>query len=387
MKRRTINSTLGMAIVLSLAMGARAEVSLAAPTFRVDCSSGQTLGQALAVAKPGSTIELSGVCNERVTIAQDGITLDGGGSAVVDGGGIPPFDIDLNATVTVDGARNVTLRGLKVQNGPAEGVLGMRSASFVIENVQIQGHFRGVLLSASTAELAGVTVIGGFAGVQAFAGSRLLLTGEVDISMTQAEGFSLLGATAELRGGFLSLHDNFGMFSLTIVADSNLTVFGFEATGEGGISVTSNQGAGILIANGALEIGGLTDSTPVIESSGNAGPGIVLTAGGKLLNAFGWARVVAMNNPVGIDASVGSVIFVNGGLEVSANFVAGLSASGADLSLSPGINPVSITGNGSDGVSDVVLSFGTHSTINADVTIGSPLICDGTVLSQGAITC
>lgn len=381
---KTLTCVVALTTVLS-GCGARA----AAETTRtVNCDQpGRALAHIIETARPGDTIEISGTCNERIRITEGPLTIDGGGVAVLDGASVPPADTEFNGLITVDGAQGVTIRGLSLQNGPGEGVLGLRGAGFVLEDVLIQGHFRGVLLSESSAELAGVTIIGGRVGVQAAAGSSVIITGSVDISLTQDEAFSLLGASAELRGGFLNVHDNLGMFNVIVVAGSTLSILGFETSGDGQISVASNQGPGIVLANGELEIGGVTPSTPVVETSGNAGPGIVLTAGGKILNAAGWGRIVAMNNPVGIDASTGSVIWVNGGLEVSGNFVAGLSASDSAVSLSPGINPVSITGNGPGGASDVVLSFGARSTINTGVTIGSALSCDATVLSQGAITC
>jgi len=62
-----------------------------------------------------------------VTITTDGITLDGQGSAVVDGGGGSP--VEFTGVVTVNGARNVTIKGLTVQRGPGEGILGRRGAA------------------------------------------------------------------------------------------------------------------------------------------------------------------------------------------------------------------------------------------------------------------
>ena len=54
---------------------------------KVKCDNGQTLTEALRKAKPGDTLQVTGTCQERVTITTDRLTLDGGGSAVLDGGG------------------------------------------------------------------------------------------------------------------------------------------------------------------------------------------------------------------------------------------------------------------------------------------------------------
>jgi hypothetical protein len=53
----------------------------------VKCDKGQMLTEALRKAKPGDTLQVTGTCHERMTITTDRLTLDGGGSAVLDGGG------------------------------------------------------------------------------------------------------------------------------------------------------------------------------------------------------------------------------------------------------------------------------------------------------------
>lgn len=45
-------------------------------------------------------------------------------------------------------------------------------------------------------------------------------------------------------------------------------------------------------------------------------------------------------------------------------------------------NPSSVSGNGVD----VTASFGAHLTI-AGAELGSPLVCDSSVLSRGSVTC
>ena len=54
---------------------------------KVKCDKGQTLTEALKKAKPGDTLQVTGTCHERVIITTDRLTLDGDGSAVLDGGG------------------------------------------------------------------------------------------------------------------------------------------------------------------------------------------------------------------------------------------------------------------------------------------------------------
>ena len=76
---------------------------------KVKCDKGQTLTEALRKAKPGDTLQVTGTCHERVTITTDRLTLDGGGSAVLDGGGGGPTEFE--GVVTIDGVQGVTLTG------------------------------------------------------------------------------------------------------------------------------------------------------------------------------------------------------------------------------------------------------------------------------------
>jgi nitrous oxidase accessory protein NosD len=64
---------------------------------QVNCDHGESLAIALEKATPGETIQVSGTCQEAVTIITDRITLDGGGSAIIDGRGAE--------VVTADGVR------------------------------------------------------------------------------------------------------------------------------------------------------------------------------------------------------------------------------------------------------------------------------------------
>ena len=125
---------------------------------KVKCDKGQTLTEALRKAKPGDTLQVTGTCHERVTITTDRLTLDGGGSAVLDGGGGGPTEFE--GVVTIDGAQGVTLTGFTVQNGPGEGVLGIRGAAFAVHNTTVQGNAgTGIAISGgSTADLADCSV-------------------------------------------------------------------------------------------------------------------------------------------------------------------------------------------------------------------------------------
>src|SRR4029450_14153630 len=82
-ERRTHMSTRRwlLAIVVLLL----ASTPLLAENHQVNCDHGEKLAKALKEVKPGETIQVSGTCQEAVTIITDRITLDGGGSATSDG--------------------------------------------------------------------------------------------------------------------------------------------------------------------------------------------------------------------------------------------------------------------------------------------------------------
>src|SRR5688572_19961520 len=81
-----------------------AGLAVAAPkTINVDCGSRDTISETLEKADPGDTLRISGVCNEKVTIRTDGITLLGAGGAVIQGGAVAQ-GVELDGLVTIDGA-------------------------------------------------------------------------------------------------------------------------------------------------------------------------------------------------------------------------------------------------------------------------------------------
>ena len=70
-----------LVVIMAVASPAMAE------TLTVDCTRGETLSKAVERAKPGDTIQVTGTCKETVVITTDRLTLDGQGSAILDGGG------------------------------------------------------------------------------------------------------------------------------------------------------------------------------------------------------------------------------------------------------------------------------------------------------------
>jgi hypothetical protein len=124
---------------------------------------------------------------------------------------------------------------------------------------------------------------------------------------------------------------------------------------------------------------------PTIRSSGWSsapGVGLLAVAGSNIASPYGTATVVLEHNGVGARLESGASAVRIAGLSVHDNAV-GVAADDASLQLraAPGL-PASIANNGVN----VQLSFGSRSTID-HIAVGTPLVCDGTVLSRGTARC
>ncbi len=124
-------------------------------TILVNCDKKETLAAAISAAVEGDAINVSGTCNERVTIDLDNLTLDGGGTAVIDGtgvGGPAPLLLIL--------ASNITVRGITVENSPGHDIAIRSSGSATIQGTIVQNNARhGIAVGRS-----GFAVIGGKTG-------------------------------------------------------------------------------------------------------------------------------------------------------------------------------------------------------------------------------
>ena len=148
------------------------------------------------------------MCQERVVVTKDGITLDGGGSAVIDGSGVA------SAVLLVKGRQNVTIKGLTLQNG----LIGLHidgGAAVELESITAQNNLRasnrsngndgsGVVVSrGSTARFRGGSISGnqGRAGLIVTSGSTVVATG-LTVENNAFQGIGVY------RNSFLELDDS-----------------------------------------------------------------------------------------------------------------------------------------------------------------------------------
>ena len=234
-------------------------------THTVDCASG-TIAAAMSQAQPGDTITITGTCNEAVVVDKDGITLDGEGSAVIDGSGADA------AAVLIKGHQNVVIKGLTVQNG-LNGIKIVESAAAWLEDVTVQssrdkaGHDsrHGILVaSSSSVVMTGTIVANNNAGngVLVLTSSSAYVFGNFVI-----EGDRLPRASLQANGN--------GADGIQIHTSSSL----FVASGDSvptTLQANNNGGSGILLVDGAsAQFGGGAD----VEASGNEYSGLDVVRG------------------------------------------------------------------------------------------------------------
>jgi len=348
----------------------------------VDCDSGDKLADALAKAEPGATLRIQGTCTERVTIATDRITLQGDGTAVLDGGVVPGGSF--SGVVRIE-ARGVVLNGLTIQNGP-NGVIGQSGATFAVRNSKINDN-RGTGIAVgdgSTAEVSDCTIRNNTLGMDAYNRSVVVFKGDVVLTQNKGTGIeSNGGSSLEVRGGNLQASENGG--SGILVSGSQLNLFGFAESLGSSIVVNGNGGGGLIIAEGQVLVVGTAfpPGSFQITASNNKMSGIWLAFKASVAAPFGTLKLVVEKNDVGLNFGAASGAVIVGGLNVRNNGVGLAAEDGATLTLvSIPPNPSVIRDNKT---TDVDLRFGTRSTI-AGVDIGT-MKCDGTVLSRGSTVC
>ena len=187
-------------IVIATLMVALSQ-SATAQSIQVNCGAGDTLAQALGTAQPGMVIQVAGTCQERVTVTTDRVTIDGQGSAIIDGGGEFPIEPALAGVITIDGASGVRIMGLTVQNGP-DGILILRGASATLTDVTSQNNAdEGLQVTRGSTATFGGTIISqnnGDDGISVLFTSSLLIAGGSTVSSLNngGDGISIFSSSS-----------------------------------------------------------------------------------------------------------------------------------------------------------------------------------------------
>ena len=346
-------------------------------------------------------IQFTGVCGP-VVINTDGITLQGVGNAVIDGGGLAD-------AVTIAGASRVSLESLEVRNG-INGLVAVNGAHFSLTTVNV--HENAVFgISIQTGSSAVLTNVAssqnGLHGLDVQTGSAATVMGSLTVSGNSVFGINVNGSSFTLSDAIVTASGN----ALGIQIATNANAFINDSSSV--INTTNNFAVGLTVVSGAhlVSFGGTINSSgnPVAGVSVNSKAGLDLDAASQLntsnngeglllqddsvmtvfntpqfSGAQGFSTINAHDNTLsGVRVLTGSTLTLVNQARVigNQNGTFGLVAdNGAGLTL---VNST-LTGNAT---SDIQLIFGTRADVRT-TTVGT-YTCDATVLVRGAsgITC
>jgi Right handed beta helix region len=366
----------------------------------VDCAH-KSLADAITHAGANDTIRFTGTCDGPIVIKKSGLTLQGVGTAVIDGGG--------SDAVTVAGASRATLAGIEIRNG-SNGILAVNGAHLQLTNLNV--HDNGVngisLQTASSAAIANVTTThNGLHGLDVETGSSAAVTGVLTASFNRVFGLNVNGSAITFSEATVAASSN--ALGIQIATGGNAFVNDAASV----ITTNNNLATGLTVVSGAhmVSFGG------TINASGNPVNGVSINSKGGLdldaastLNAFdngdglvlqeasvmtvfntpqfsgapGFSVVNAHDNTrTGVRILGGSTLTVVNQARVlgTQNGQVGLLAdNGVGLTL---VNST-LTGNSTK---DLQLTFGTRADLTT--TVLGTYTCDATVLVRGTsgITC
>jgi Right handed beta helix region len=352
----TLTRTLGLSASAALIASLLAVASVAAtgPTTLYVAPSGsdtngcsqaapcQTIGHAIAVAAPGSTLVVEGgtyheqvFVTKRLTLTGQNATIDASGLL----GGLPPLSgfgiIGMGVLIAGPGASGSIVQGFTVENAPAEGILAAMTADVSILRNEVRNNDVGALTSFDPVPF------------------ECLAQGEVPGDC--GEAIHLL-SVSDSRAVANNVHDNVGGFLLTdevgpthgnLVANNISRDNKFDC----GITLPSHNGDAVSDPTK----GGVYENTIIHNvSEGNGGAGVGMFAPfpgtasydnhviGNTLRNNGEAGVAIHAHAPGQNVS-GNVIVANwiSGNGVDPDFVGGTTTIG--IMLGSVAVPVSVT--------------------------------------------
>ena len=366
----------------------------------VDCSRRSLADAVDDVHVQDVVIRFTGVCGP-VVIATDGITLQGVGNAVIDGGGAAD-------AVTVAGASRASLEGVEVRNG-INGIVAVNGAHLSLTAVDVhQNAVFGISIqTASSAILTDVTSSqSGLHGLDVQTGSAATVIGTLTVSSNRVFGINVNGSSFTLSRATVTASGN--ALGIQIATSANAFINDSSST----INTTNNFSTGLTVVSGAhlVSFGGTINSSgnPVAGVTVNSKAGLDLDAASQLNSsnngdglrlqddsvmtvfntpqfsgAQGRSTINAHDNTgSGVRVLTGSTLTLvnqaqvisiqNGGIGLAADNGAGLTLVNSTL-----------TGNS---LSDLTLTFGTRADIRT--TTFATYSCDATVLVRGGlVTC
>lgn len=282
----------------------------------VDCSSesiGEILDQYRYSAVP-LVIDIVGTCNEAVTINRSNVTLNGNGTAQINGTG------DRTTVLITNGASNVTIKSLSITGG-FFGLNCDENSNVRAEELNITGVTNGVgALNGGNCLLADTSVSNTLFGVGASNGGSLRLLGDKITNNT---------------------------FGIVVNAETDVYVSSMDTSTDLTTSIPEIKDnlVGAYVMGGTLSI----DSDALID---NNNTGVALLTGGRLSIGPNLHSIKILNNSTGIELSnMGKlwVSFLPGHVDINHNTI------GINCKVKPGAvfdlqntNSIDFTANGTD---------------------------------------
>ena len=259
---------IAVAMIASIGLFA---TSASAANRTVNCDEGQSIQDAVERGKGSAAplyINVSGSCEEVVTITRDDVTIDGSETATVTG------------TINVDGGRRINISALTI-TGPGPGVV-VGAGYLKLRNVVITGNSgTGVFasLSAYVGVLKSTVSNNDIGGVVATDGASVFVR-NTSVIGNDGDGIRLFqGANGTVGKSIINDNSDNGInaFTGTVVIQQNTTISGnanhgidanFHSTVEIGDSAITNNGViGIKLE---FDSGLITFNNVTITGNGEA---------------------------------------------------------------------------------------------------------------------
>jgi hypothetical protein len=252
-------------LLLSFSVGLAFQLPLLADTKSVDCNKGQSLNRALEHLKPGDTLAFTGTCREAVVVGVPGITLAGGGAAV-----IQPPNV-MSDALTVNAVAGVSLQNFTCKNGNF-GIHVKGNGGATLTSIVAQTNAQsGILVEGtSSAYIANSTAQNnGMDGVDAENSSSLTFSGTFLAQTNGVFGINLgVSSSATITDGTITAQQN--ALGIQVSIDSSFFLGSPAAT----VQTVNNASVGLKVVSGAhlFSFGG------TIVTSGNGLDGIDLAS-------------------------------------------------------------------------------------------------------------
>jgi len=297
--------------------------SVSAANRTVNCDKGQSIQEAVEKGQGSAAplyIDVSGSCEEVVTIKRDDVTIDGGETATVIG------------TIVVEGGNRIIVREITITGpGPGAGAVG---GNLKLIRVAITGNSGLGVLAADSA----------YVGM-----SRSIIQNNVTTGVLARQGSSVF-----IRETSISGHEDYGII---LMSNSIGNVVSNSTISENYIGISARNSSTVIVNNSDV----LNNTNSGIEADNGAT--VVIDEG----------TTISSNPNYGIDASLHSSVLIGGDSAITNNGSVGIklqSDSGSRID-----DDVTISGNDIGNGNAGVFCTDTESSVLMRGTIADFVVC------------